>query len=93
MANETIYRAYKGNIVSMLWAIIPLQAMIAFGIYGLLKHSSALIGGVIVFSFFVWTLRVITSMVVLGEPVTLGKFVSIGLVFAAILVDKLGLFG
>ncbi|MCB7128013.1 MAG: hypothetical protein J3T61_00540 [Candidatus Brocadiales bacterium] len=93
VTSEALFRAQSGNIVPYIPLVVVIQLGIATGIYNLLKHSSSLVGGVLVFSFMVWALRLAAARVVLGEPITTTKMVACGLVLSAVVIDKMSLFG
>jgi hypothetical protein len=93
VTSEILFRAYRDSILSVLHIIIPLQIILAISIYFLMKNAKHLIGGVLVFSVFNWTLRLISARYLLGEPITRTKIVAVALLFCALFVDKMNLMG
>ena len=60
------------------WWIIPLSVLINFCIYQLLQTDGSWVYSIALFGFMTALLRVILSLVVLGEPPTIGTMIAAG---------------
>lgn len=81
---EYLYRTITGSWWTYLWIWTPLQLTIGYSVYRLvtIPHTT-LLDAFVVFAFSTTAMRVVVSVVVLGDEVVQGTWIALGLVILA----------
>lgn len=83
IAIETVYRGTDKSWLSLLPVIGVPALLINFCVYQSIKHSTSLLGAFIAFSFTTLTLRLLSSLLVLHDPISKGTWAAFGLMVIA----------
>lgn len=88
VATEWLYRSTHQTFWSLLPVALPLQMLVGYGIYNLVRQpGGSLITGAVIFGFSTALLRIVVTLVA-GHPVSAGAWIAFGLMFVARLVQR-----
>lgn len=81
---EYLYRTLSNSWFYNLYIYIPLSLFISYGIYRIVTEpGTSLIEAFIVWTFSTTILRLLLSLFVLGDTITIGTWADLGLMVAA----------
>lgn len=84
VALEYMYRTFPGTYFSNMWMFMPVQFAISYGIYQLVRQPGlSLIDAFVVWALGTTALRLLVSIVILKDTVTVGTWIALGLLLLA----------
>lgn len=85
---EYLYRTVPGSWLENWWLFIPIQLVIGYGIWQLVRAPhTTLVDAFVVWAFSTAILRVFVSVVVLREEVKTGTWIALSLLILARVVQ------
>ena len=84
---EWAYRRWPEHDWLDFWPLLPLMLAINYSVYRVMRASTTLLEGFVVFGVMTACLRMLVSTGLLGEPLTFRMGVSVALLLAARIVQ------
>lgn len=85
---EYLYRTLPGPWLRYLYLWVPFQLTIGYSIYMMVRSSSSLLSGFVVWAFATTLMRVFVSFVILREQIAVGTWIALGFIVLAKLAQS-----
>ena len=88
VALEALYRTHDGGFEEIVVPVIPLAVFVTYAVYRTMHTSDSLLAGIVIWSFTVACLRMLTTLLILKEQPHPGAWLGFGLIILAQVVNK-----